>query len=87
LRRPGRPWILHGMSFAQTNTRDTKTTVGEARVGLTREEVMTVAEVSELLQMPVSTVYHLARHGVLPACRLGRTWRFLRPELERVLRS
>jgi excisionase family DNA binding protein len=53
--------------------------------GLTRDEVLTASEVAELLKMPVSTVYELARRGELPASRLGRTWRFLRPRLEEVL--
>lgn len=52
---------------------------------LTRDEVMTAREVAELLRMPTSTVYELARRGVLPARRLGRTWRFLRPRLEEML--
>ena len=52
---------------------------------LTRDEVMTAGEVAELLRMPTSTVYELARRGVLPARRLGRTWRFLRPRLEELL--
>ena len=55
--------------------------------GLTREDVMTAGEVAELLALPVSTVYHLARQGPLPACRLGRTWRFLRPRIEELLRA
>jgi excisionase family DNA binding protein len=42
--------------------------------------------VADLLALPVSTVYYLARRGGLPACRLGRTWRFLRPRLEELLR-
>ena len=54
---------------------------------LTRDEVMTAREVAELLRMPTSTVYELARKGVLPARRLGRTWRFLRPRLEELLAS
>jgi len=53
--------------------------------GLTRDEVMTAREVAELLRMPTSTVYELARKGVIPASRLGRTWRFLRPRLEQML--
>lgn len=57
------------------------------RSGLTRDEVMTAREVSELLKMPVSTIYQLARRGELPASRLGRTWRFLRPRLEELLAS
>ena len=52
---------------------------------LTRNEVMTAREVAELLRMPTSTVYELARKRVLPASRLGRTWRFLRPRLEELL--
>ena len=52
---------------------------------LTRNEVMTAREVAELLRMPMSTVYELARKGVLPARQLGRTWRFLRPRLEELL--
>jgi excisionase family DNA binding protein len=55
--------------------------------GLTRADVMTAGEVAELLALPVSTVYHLARQGSLPACRLGRTWRFLRPRIEELLRT
>jgi excisionase family DNA binding protein len=53
--------------------------------GLTRDEVMTAPEVSDLLKIPVSTVYELARRGEIPARRLGRTWRFLRPRLEELL--
>ena len=52
---------------------------------LTRDEVMTAREVSDLLKMPVSTVYELARRGEIPARRRGRTWRFLRPRLEELL--
>jgi excisionase family DNA binding protein len=57
----------------------------KATDGLTRDEVMTAREVAELLKMPVSTIYQLARRGELPASRLGRTWRFLRPRLEDLL--
>lgn len=53
--------------------------------GLTRSEVMTAIEVAELLHLPVSTVYYLARRGEIPACRLGRAWRFLRPRIEEKL--
>jgi excisionase family DNA binding protein len=55
--------------------------------GLTRDDVMTAPEAAELLKMPVSTIYELARRGELPANRLGRTWRFLRPRLEELLAS
>jgi excisionase family DNA binding protein len=55
--------------------------------GLTRDEVMTASEVAELLHLPVSTVYYLARRGEIPARRLGRAWRFLRPRIEEMLAS
>jgi excisionase family DNA binding protein len=58
-----------------------------ACVGLSRDQVMTASDVAELLHLPVSTVYYLARRGELPARRLGRTWRFLRPRLEELLRA
>jgi excisionase family DNA binding protein len=58
-----------------------------AHRGLTRAEVMTASEVAELLHLPVSTVYYLARRGEIPACRLGRAWRFLRPRIEAMLAS
>lgn len=60
-------------------------TAADGRLRLTRDEVMTASEVADLLHLPVSTVYYLARRGELPARRLGRTWRFLRPRLEELL--
>jgi excisionase family DNA binding protein len=49
---------------------------------ITREDVMTAAEVAALLAMPKSTIYELARRGELPCARLGRTMRFLRDDVE-----
>ncbi len=60
---------------------------GEQRRRITRDDVMTAAEVGELLGIPTSTVYRLARTGTLPSARLGRTVRFLRDEVEGVLRG
>ena len=60
---------------------------GVVRRGLTRDEVMTASEVGELLHLPVSTVYYLARRGEIPACRLVRAWRFVRPRIEELLGS
>jgi excisionase family DNA binding protein len=52
---------------------------------LTRADVLTAKEVAELLHLPKSTVYDLARRGVLPAHRVGRAWRFVRQEIEQWL--
>ena len=49
---------------------------------LQRGDVMTTAEVAELIRIPTSTVYELARRGVLPGHRVGRAWRFVRGEIE-----
>jgi excisionase family DNA binding protein len=54
---------------------------------LTRADVLTVSEVAELLRLPRSTVYDLARRGLLPGHRVGRCWRFIRPEIEAWFRS
>jgi excisionase family DNA binding protein len=70
------------MAAYATQITEPAETLGAA---LTRDEVMTAREVADLLRMPTSTVYELARRGVLPARRLGRTWRFLRPKLEELL--
>jgi excisionase family DNA binding protein len=60
---------------------------GEPRRRITREDVMTAAEVGEMLGIPTSTVYRLARNGTLPNARLGRTVRFLRDNVEDLLRG
>jgi excisionase family DNA binding protein len=49
---------------------------------LTREDVLTAAEVAELVKVPRSTIYEMARHGRIPAHRIGRAWRFIRQEIE-----
>ena len=81
LRCPARLWIVNGMATA---TLDISQIPALARPTLTRDEVMTASEVANLLHLPVSTVYYLARRGELPARRLGRTWRFLRPRIEQL---
>jgi excisionase family DNA binding protein len=50
---------------------------------LTRDEVLTAAEVADLLKLPKSTVHEPARRGVLPTARLGRTLRFVRSDVGR----
>lgn len=77
--------MVFGMAITAPQTNHPA--IPAAQRGLTRDEVMTATEVAELLHLPVSTVYYLARRGELPACRLGRTWRFLRPRLEELLGS
>lgn len=73
-------------AYATPITETVPSVTAAGRAGsLTRDEVMTAREVADLLRMPTSTVYELAQKGVLPASRLGRTWRFLRLRLEQLL--
>jgi excisionase family DNA binding protein len=44
--------------------------------------VLTACDVAELLCVPVSTVYELARRELLPCLRIGRAIRFSRTDLE-----
>lgn len=45
-------------------------------------EFLTAEEVRTRLRLPLSTVYHLAKTGYLPAIQLGRTWRFPAREID-----
>lgn len=81
---PDRWGILPGMPATAPHISAAPANISSPR-GLTRDEVMTASEVAELLHLPVSTVYYLARRGEIPACRLGRAWRFLRPRIEEKL--
>jgi excisionase family DNA binding protein len=55
-------------------------------VSVTREDVLTVTDVAALLDLKPYTVKEYTRRGILPGRKLGRTWRFLRPELEEAIR-
>jgi excisionase family DNA binding protein len=61
--------------------------VKPTRPHLTREDVLDVREVAELLHMPRSTIFDYARRGVLPGHKLGRRWVFLRDELDLAVRA
>lgn len=54
---------------------------------LTREDVMLGSETAELLRMSKSTLYYLAARGEVPGRRVGRSWRFVRPDIEAWLRA
>jgi excisionase family DNA binding protein len=62
-------------------------TPDESPRGLTREDVMKAAEVAALFAVPVSTVLHWGRTGVLRWIKLGRHVRFLRADIERLVRD
>jgi len=43
---------------------------------------MTVREVAEYLRMHEMTIYRMARHGEIPAYKVGNRWRFNRGRIE-----
>jgi excisionase family DNA binding protein len=46
------------------------------------DQLLTAEEVAELLRLPTSTIYDLARTGRLPHLKIGRALRFSRRDLE-----
>ena len=54
---------------------------------LTAADIMTAAEVAELLHMPKSTVEDLARRGFIPSRKVGRRRLYLRARIEAMLRD
>ncbi len=49
------------------------------------DELLTVAEVAEMLRVSTMTVYRLIRTGELPAVRVGRNYRVRRADLDTYL--
>jgi excisionase family DNA binding protein len=46
------------------------------------EAFLTTEEVLSYLRITPRTIYRLIRSGELPAVRIGRQWRFRRPDLD-----
>ncbi len=45
------------------------------------DEMMIAPEVAQLLRLHIKTVYKFAETGVIPATRIGRSWRFNRSDI------
>lgn len=50
-------------------------------------EVLTAHEVAEYLRINYMTVLKLTREGRLPALAIGREYRYLRAEIDRLMRA
>jgi len=50
-------------------------------------DLMTTHQVQELLQVDRTTIYRMVESGRLPAIRVGKQWRFPRPEIERWMQA
>ncbi len=51
------------------------------------EKAMSIASLSEYLDIPISTLYQLARTGRLPGQKIGRQWRFRKEAIDRWLEN
>ena len=60
---------------------------GRPEPRLTAADVMTAAEVAQLLGVPISTVHHWARERTIPSRKVGRRRIFVRPKIEALLLS
>jgi len=57
-----------------------------AREFQNQKRIMSVKQVSDLLQIPMSTIYDLAQKGKIPGVKFGRHWRFLEEDILYVFR-
>jgi major type 1 subunit fimbrin (pilin) len=48
----------------------------------TEKKFYTPQEVATVLALSLASVYRLAKEGVLPACKIGRQWRFPKQKVE-----
>ncbi|MBL8029457.1 MAG: helix-turn-helix domain-containing protein [Fibrobacteres bacterium] len=53
----------------------------------TNEGFYTVNQLSELLQVPRSRIYNMVFRKVIPYCKLGRTVRFRKMDIAKVIES
>lgn len=49
--------------------------------------IMTVHEVAEYLRLSEAKVYKLAKEGLVPALRMGRSWRFKKEIIDEWIRQ
>ena len=47
-------------------------------------EIFNIKEVSDYLKIPVSTVYKLIQEGTIPAIKLGKHWRLMKKDIDRL---
>jgi PTS system nitrogen regulatory IIA component len=51
------------------------------------DQLLSVEQVADYLQLNRSTVYDWAQKGKIPAIKLGQIWRFRRREIDRWLEA
>ena len=48
------------------------------------DDILNIKDVANYLRLPVSTIYKLAQDGKIPAVKVGKHWRFLKKDLQRL---
>ena len=48
----------------------------------TPSDILTIQELHGYLKIPKPTLYELAKHGRIPAAKVGKHWRFRRSEID-----
>lgn len=52
-----------------------------------QEEVMTLKQVADYFKVSQITVHRLTQRGALPGVKIGRQWRYLRTNIEHIVRD
>ncbi len=52
-----------------------------------KDELITIKDVAEFLQIAEKTIYRMAADGKIPGFKVGGSWRFRRKEIENWLES
>ncbi len=47
-------------------------------------DILNIKEAADFLRVPVSTVYRLVQVGKIPGVKVGKHWRFLKKDLQRL---
>ena len=48
------------------------------------DEIFNIKEVSDYLKIPISTIYKLVQGGKVPAIKVGKHWRFMKKDIDRL---
>jgi excisionase family DNA binding protein len=51
------------------------------------DEILTLKQVAEYLQLSPLTVYRLTKRGILPGVKLGNQWRYWKKNIEKIMKE
>ena len=54
---------------------------------MSKEQIMTVRELSEYLKIAEKTAYRFASEGKIPGFKVGSAWRFRKSEIDRWIKE